>query len=1003
MKPAIALAVILLLILALPVFYWVNETELPKSASESAESPYWYMKNDGHVPKALQRPNDWHYLQRAYPYSEIPSEKRLSAMEEARRLRTIDRASSWKAEAEWNIVGPSNIPGRIVDFAVHPSNATLVYAASAAGGVFKMNGFGSGWEPIFDDVENQSTGAIAIHPDDPSVLYVGTGEANAAGNMFEGTGVYRSVDAGSTWTHMGLPNSHHIGRIVIDELRPETLFVAAGGKHFGMTNPDRGVYRSTNGGSDWEQVLFVSDSTSCIDLAMHSSSGTIFAAMWEKVRYLEHRYFAGPTSGLYRSTDNGDTWHQMTNGLPASSSTTGRIGVTVDPLSQTAYCCFVHEEGYLDGIFKTTNLGDSWTEVDPGAASDVYGSWNGGWYFGQIRVAPGNPNNVYILGVYMYRSTDGGSSWISADAGLHVDHHAMWIHPSDPNWVYDGCDGGVNFSPDGGGQWTTFLQITNTQFYAIEIDPNNPNSILGGTQDNGTLKTPTGGMDDWFEILGGDGFQCIVDPGNSDVIYAEYQNGVLNKSIDGGLTMSGALPGIDYYAFRHNWNTPIAMDPNNSEVLYYGANVVFRTADGAESWVQISDDLTDGENGSMGTLTAIGLARTDPQVVYAGSDDGNVWVTTDVGTTWVQIDAALPDRWVTELTVDPTDAGIAYVTLSGYGVNEFLPHIHRTTDYGQNWTDINGNLPDMPIQDIIVDIHNTDVLYVATDFDVYVSSDVGATWEPLGTGLPLSSPVYDIDFDAGSRTLAAGTHGRSIYKTILDCPDDTDTDSDGVMDACDNCPTEHNPDQEDFDNDLLGDACDDCTDTDGDGYGNPGFANNTCPDDNCPDHSNPDQTDTDGDGLGDICDFRPPHSDTLYTPRVALAVSNYGNIGAAGRENVNMDYIASGIECDPEMKVYLYDGSPVVGYIEGNDTIMSWAMFGTRTLRLVDQGKETVPVSDEGAFERYETGTFTTKDSSIAVDISLYAPLNSDSCDFVIQATRYYTFDGLAHSGRVFG
>jgi hypothetical protein len=389
-------------------------------------------------------------------------------------------------------------------------------------------------------------------------------------------------------------------------------------------------------------------------------------------------------------------------------------------------------------------------------------------------------------------------------------------------------------------------------------------------------------------------------------------------------------------------------------------------------------------------------------VIYAGTDDANVWVTTNTGQSWTRIDAALPERWVTRVTVDPYDDAVAYVTFSGYRESDYLPHIFRTTDYGQNWSDISSNLPDMPINDVVVDLHDASHLYVGTDYGVYRSTDTGGTWEPLGTGIPIVTPTHDLAFDTKSRTLVAGTHGRSMFKTTLPCPDLTDSDGDGIGNACDNCPAISNAGQEDYDNDLLGDACDLCTDTDGDGYGNPEFTNPECDDDNCPFAYNPDQADWDGDGVGDACDTRPAHYDTISTPCLDLIVSNFGNFGRRGLGRVNFDYIGAG-ECDPGATVYAFDGSPIIGYVLGQDTVLSYAMYGTQTLRLVDRGSPTVPVVVTSEYQVYNTGSMVTKDSLLGVEVIWYAPTRADSCQFMIQQLRVFSNDDQAHSGLTIG
>ncbi len=987
--------------------YWfaTDRVEKPMETAYS-DLAFYIFKNRGKVPRLKQRPHDWFYQQRAYPYATIPPGKHLQAIKSAQEHRELAKSIRGGQAITWTEAGPTNIPGRITDLAIHPDHPNTVYAASAAGGVFKSTNLGATWTPIFDDEGTLSVGAIAIHPDNPSILYVGTGEANSASDTYEGTGVYKTTDGGSSWTHMGLDSSYHIGRILIDPLRPETVFVAVGGRHFGSINPDRGLYRSINGGATWNQILYVSDSTSCIDVALHPTTGTMLAAMWEKVRYIDiYKIYGGITSGIYRSTDFGDSWTLLnsSNGLPDPADSISRIGVTIDPGSGTAYASYINLNTYdLLGVYKSPDLGLNWTRTNDGVLEYEFGGF--GWYFGQIRVAPNNPDIVFVLGVSLWRSTNGGLSWQDVTGATHVDHHAMFIMPDDPYKVYDGTDGGVNYSTTMGSSWTVFANMANTQFYAINIDPQQPQRLYGGTQDNGTLRTLTGALGDWDHILGGDGFYTSVDPRNSNVIYAEYQWGNLRKSTDGGNSWDYAMNGIDYGGDRQNWNTPVVMDHANPDVLYYGANRLYRTANGAANWTAISNDLTGGpypDKPTFGTITTIDASRSNPQVVYVGTDDGYVWVTPDGGSTWNQINSGLPNRWVTRVTVDPYDAGIAYVCISGYQWSDPMPHVFRTTNTGQSWTNISGNLPDAPVNDLVVDPAATSRLYVGTDVGVYETYDLGGSWTFITGGMPIAN-IHDLAFHIPSRTLVAGTHGRSMFKTYLECPDSTDNDGDGIANACDNCPDIWNYSQADADGDLIGDTCDQCTDSDGDGYGNPGFPVNTCPDDNCPYVYNPDQTDSDGNGVGDACDYRFAQWDTVSTTCTRLIVGTNGNFGHHGHGKVNMDYADFG-DCEPWQIIYLYDGSPVVCYVEDNDTIGNWAMFGTASYNLVDDHalpESTVVTAD---YEVFKTGTFVTTDSTLALEKTWWAPKSPDTCQFVVQCLRIYSYDGLAHSGLTIG
>ncbi|MBU0983639.1 MAG: hypothetical protein KKA42_07200 [candidate division Zixibacteria bacterium] len=942
---------------------------------------YYDMKRDGHRPKLQRRPSGWFYEQRAYPYKEIPHDQYLEALDEAKTKRALAKAAGPDA-VTWQSTGPSNVPGRISAIDVHPSAPNTIIAGSAAGGVYRSTNLGASWTPVFDDVGTFGIGALAIDPSDPATIYVGTGEASTSIDSYEGTGVYKSVDGGDTWSFVGLANSARIGKIVVDPLHPDTVYVAVQGKEFGgVPSTERGLYRSENGGTTWSQILYVDDQTGVIDVALHPSSGVMLAATYR-----------GPTNALYRSPDHGDTWSMIsgTGGLPPTGNI-GRIGVTMDPSSNTGYSIqYAADTEDLLGMYKTTDLGVTWTQTNDGALAGSYGGF--AWYFGQVRVAPGNPNEVYSLGVSMLKSEDGGNSWFYADNGTHVDHHAMTILSTNTDVVYSGCDGGVNYSTDGGNSWTVFTNMENTQFYAMTVDYQNPDHILGGTQDNGTLRTPDGGIGNWQHILGGDGFYCLVDYTNPDIIYAESQFGNLTKSTDGGLTFSSATNGID--RSTSGWNTPVVMDPVHPNILYYGSDVVYRTTDRADNWTAISGVLTSRY------LTTIGVARSDSLVVYAGSRSGTVYVTTNGGGSWSQVDAALPDRWITRLTVDPFDAGICYATISGYITDgSTLPHIYRTDNYGATWTSISSDLPDVPLNDVILDPHDNQTLYVGSDVGVYVSDDLGASWLPLGTGMPITC-VHDLEMNPRNRQLVAATHGRSMFKTIVPCPDLTDSDFDGVGDDCDNCPSISNADQADVDGDFVGDACDDCIDPDLDGFGTPGFASSTCPDDNCPDVYNPSQTDTDNDGIGDACEVVSGSTfDTISTACVSLVVNSNGDFGAQGTVGASLDYLNQG-DCEI---IYLYDGSPIIARHPGSSYIADRYIFGDNTFLTPLDGNPTVPVTDMGDYEVYESGTFYTNDETIALEKTWWAPAAADSCPFVIQRLKVYSADGSTQSGVTIG
>ena len=756
----VAAAVIALVVIA---FVWLWEWPSQQTSSTGFSDPvYAELKKSGKIKRAKQMPNEWFLMQRAYPYQTVPEGKYLEALEEARSV-SKSAPQHRLSDIVWTQAGPSNIPGRITDLAVPPDDYQTVYAASAAGGVFKSIDAGATWTSIFDEVGPQSIGALALRPDNSNIVFVGTGEANGSGDSYEGTGLYVSTDAGTNWASAGLTESYHIGRILIDPLRPDTMYVAVLGKLFG-TNPERGVYRSIDGGGSWEQMLYIDDTTGCTDVAFDTATGLLYAAMWYRWRSPTDRWVGGTQSGIYRSDDFGDSWSILSNGLPAPADTVGRIGISVAPGFNTIYAIYANHPGRFMGVYKSIDNGDNWTRTNDGALENIFSSF--GWYFGNIRVDADNPDIVFALGVVMYKTENGGDSWLPASVGIHVDHHALC---TSQGWLYDGSDGGVSVSSNGGDSWTQLYDMPNTQFYAITIDYSNPQRLYGGTQDNGTMRTMAGGTDDWERILGGDGFYTLVDYTDPDIVYAEYQWGYLYKSTNGGYNFSWALSNIDYEADRHNWCTPFVMDPNDHNTLYYCTDKLYKTTNACASWSTISNDLTNGPgpgNRTFGTITTIDVAVTDANVIYVGTDDANVWVTQDGGGYWQNISAALPERWITRVAVDPHNAAVAYVTLSGYEVSDHLPRIYRTDNYGADWTDIHGDLPDVPLNDVIIDPDEDATLYVATDIGVYYTSDLGATWQPLGSGMPLV-PVDDLAFHPPTRMLVAGTHGRSMFKASL--------------------------------------------------------------------------------------------------------------------------------------------------------------------------------------------------------------------------------------------
>lgn len=701
-------------------------------------------------------PGNYLVLQRSFPYGKLNNQAYKAAL-----ISVKEESQKRQVTVPWNFAGDLNIGGRILDIEMPTSSTQIIYTCAATGGIFKSTDFGSTWKPIFDDALTQAVGDLAIAPSDENVLYAGTGDPGGGGGSitYDGMGVYRSSDAGNTWRNLGLDNSGSIGRIAVDPTNPNRAYVAAMGELFAQT-PDRGIYLTTDGGNTWIKSLYISNKTGAIDVVINPQKPqTVFAAMWERTRTTTQETYYGPTSAIYRSDDGGTNWTKVTSSLPTGSM--GRIGIDICLSNPNImYAVYVNTGGGMGGVYKSSDGGTSWSRVNDSALNNVFSTY--GWWFGRIKVDPLNPDIVYVIGFDTYKSTNGGSSWTLASSGTHVDHHAVFIHPKNNNIILNGNDGGM-YKYSGG--WVHFDNLPITQFYSCEIDNAVPTRLYGGAQDNGVIGTKTGGLSDWKQYVGGDGFQVLVDPTNNSYMYGESQNGALERSTNGGTSFSSATTGI---SGTTNWNTPICFNPKNPKTLFYGSNKVFRSVNRAVSWTAFSPVLpgTWSSNTGFGTITSISVSPIDTNIVYAGTDDGNVWMTKDYGKNWNRVSSSLPLRWVTNVTADPLKLNTAYVSYSGYRWHDSIKQLYMTNDLGQRWQTIGGNLPDVPINDIIVDPKFTSTLFAATDVGVYYTRDLGATWALMGDNLP-KAPVLDLSLHMGTRILVAATFGRGMYKLAL--------------------------------------------------------------------------------------------------------------------------------------------------------------------------------------------------------------------------------------------
>lgn len=697
------------------------------------------------------------YLQRSYPHGKIDKQ----AYHQGFALKQKMKGQSSTRGGEWNNVGPINVGGRIVDI---EGTSTALYVCAASGGMFKTTDNGSNWTPIFDNEITLSIGDLAISSTNEEVLYVGTGEANGGGGslVYDGEGVFKSTDGGNTWNNVGLQEAGSIGRVAIDPIDDNIVFVAAMGYLF-SENEERGIFRTQDGGVTWENVLYSSSKTGGIDVVIDPGNPDIvYAALWERERLLYDRTYGGPTSGIFKSEDGGDTWTELTVGLPTSDM--GRIGLALAPSNpDVLYATITEPSGELNGIYRTANGGSSWEQKSYENITTVSFMY----WFGRIKVHPTDEDIVYHVGYLMNKSCDGASSWDSFFPWVHVDQHEVWIDPNNPDRVYVGNDGGVYYSDNGGLIVRKFENLPITQFYRCEIDFLEPTRIYGGTQDNGTIRTLTASVDDWHRINGGDGFTPLVDPTDNNYVYVSSQYGNFRRSETGGNNFMSATIGI-FWQEPKNWNTPYVFDPNNPEILYYGSNHLYRSPDRALTWSKISEDLSNGPYSGVnpfGTLTSISVSPFNSDQILVGTDDGNVWITNDLGESWELLSDELPVRWVTSVNHHPTIENRIYVTFSGYRYGENSGYVYQMDYETKEWISMSDGLPQVPVNDLLI-IPKTGEIVVASDLGVFIYNE-DDSWQLLSSELP-NLIITDLDYHEPLNQLLVATYGRSMFTYTFD-------------------------------------------------------------------------------------------------------------------------------------------------------------------------------------------------------------------------------------------
>ena len=662
------------------------------------------------------------------------------------------------------------------------------YFGGTGGGVWKTTDGGSNWEILSDkDFRTGSIGAIAVSESDPNILYVGTGEAPIRGNVSHGDGVYKSTDGGRSWKNVGLKDSRQIGRIRVHPQNPDLVYVAVQGHVWGP-NPERGIFRSEDGGKVWKKILFVDDKTGASDLAMDPTNPRIlYAGFWQVVRHPWELVSGGAGSSLWRTTDGGDSWKKVTEGL--AEGTWGKVGVAVSPATPGRVFAFV--EAKHGGLFRSENYGEKWIHVN-----DEHKIRERAWYYSWVYPDPKNADTVYLPNVFMHKSTDGGRTFSNLLVP-HGDNHDLWIDPDDPNRMILGNDGGATITYNGGRTWSTQDNQPTAQFYRVAVDNQFPYWLYASQQDNSNVCIPSGvpgeGIEesDWHSAGGGESGWMAPDPTDSNIVYAGEYGGQITRYDHRTRQVRNimAWPQLaDGHAtadlkYRFQWNAPILISPNDPKVLYHASQILLRSRDGGETWEEMSPDLTRNDRSKQGksggpitiditgvevydTIFALAESPLEPGVIWAGSDDGLLHVTRDNGKTWQNVTPkALPD-WIQINSIDasPRDKGAAYVAATMYKSDDFRPYLYRTSDYGKTWTKIVTGIPDGAFTRVIrEDPVRKGLLYAGTETGLYVSFDDGANWQPFQRNLP-ATPITDLAVK--NNDLVVATQGRAFW--ILD-------------------------------------------------------------------------------------------------------------------------------------------------------------------------------------------------------------------------------------------
>ncbi len=717
-------------------------------------------------------------------------------LEAQRKKKKVEKAEEISLEAfQFRNIGPAFLSGRIADIAVHPDNDNVWYVAVGSGGVWKTENSGTTWSPIFDDQASYSTGCITIDPNDPARIWVGSGENVGGRHVGYGDGVYLSPDSGATWKNMGLKNSEHISKIVVHPNNSDVVWVASQGPLW-KKGGERGVYKTTNGGKNWKRVLGNSEWTGATDLLIDPNDPQIlYAATWDRHRTVAAYMGGGPGSGIHRSTDGGETWEKLSNGLPKSNM--GKIGLALSPQKSNVVYAAIELDRTQGGVYRSADGGSSWSKM-----SDTVSGGTGPHYYQELYASPHKFDRLYLMNVRVLTSEDGGKSFTQLkEEKKHSDNHALIFKKDDPNYLMIGTDAGIYESFDLAQNWRYIKNLPLTQFYKVAVNNAEPfYSVFGGTQDNGSVGGPSATDEregiankHWYKTLFADGHQSATDPVHDDIIYAETQQGGLHRidltSGEPVMIQPQAQEGDPYERF--NWDAPILVSPHNPARLYFASYRVWKSESRGDDWEPISGDLTRNEErielpimgrqqswdnpwdvGAMSnynSITSLSESPVKEGVLFAGTDDGHIQISQNGGQQWNQIPVTklgLPNRsFVNDIKADLFDSNTVYVVLDNHKKGDFNPYIYKSTDLGVSWKSISSNLPKRTLVWRIVQDHvNKNLLFAATEFGVYVSLNAGTAWQKL-PGTP-TLPFRDLTIQKRENDLVAASFGRGFY--VLD-------------------------------------------------------------------------------------------------------------------------------------------------------------------------------------------------------------------------------------------